>query len=89
MWTVAGTLIALGFFRWNIGGVLTIPIGLLLVVPAVVAIGNSGLPLIGRQLAGIDLSPGVLLIAFARCFVAGIALIWAIVRDVPMKPATG
>ena len=89
MWTVAGTLIALGFFRWNKGGVLTIPIGVLLVVPAVVAVSNNGLPLIGRTLAGIDLSPGVLLAAFAGCFAVGIALIWAIVRDVPMKPATG
>lgn len=88
MWTVAGTLIALGFFRWNKGGVLAIPIGVVLVVPAFVAVSNSGLPLIGRELAGIDLSPGVLLAAFAGCFIAGIALIWAIVRDVPMKPAT-
>lgn len=88
MWTVAGTLIALGFFRWNKGGLLTIPIGVLLVVPAIVAASNSGLPLIGRELAGIDLSPGLLLAAFAGCFAVGIALIWAIVRDVPMKPAT-
>ncbi len=89
MWTVAGTLIALGFFRWNMGGVLTIPIGLLLVVPAIVAVGNSGLPLISREAAGHNPSIGVLLIAFAALFAAGIALIWAIVRNVPMKPASG
>lgn len=89
MWTLAGTLIGLGFFRWNMGGVLTIPLGVLLVVPAVVAASDTGLPLIGQRLAGIDLSPGLLLAVFAGCFAAGLGLIWALVRDVPMKPATG
>lgn len=89
LWTVAGTLVALGFFRWNKGGLLTIPIGLLLVAPAFVAISDDGLPLIGQELAGVELSPGLLLVTFAGCFAAGIALIWAFVRDVPMKPATG
>lgn len=88
MWTVAGTLIGLGFFRWNKGGLLTIPIGLVLVSPAFVALSDNGLPLIGKELAGVELSPGLLLVTFAACFAAGTALIWAIVRDVPMKPAT-
>jgi hypothetical protein len=88
MWTVAGTLIALGFFRFNRGGLLTIPIGVLLVVPAMLAVSDNGFPLLKRDLMGIELSTGVLLGTFAGCFAVGIALIWAIVRDVPMKPAT-
>jgi hypothetical protein len=88
MWTIAGTLIALGFFRFNRGGLLTIPIGVVLVVPALLAVSDNGFPLLKRDLLGIELSTGVLLGTFAGCFVVGIALIWAIVRNVPMKPAT-
>ncbi len=88
MWTVAGTLIGLGFFRWNTAGLLTIPLGVVLVVPALVAASNNGLPILGRQLAGIEMSDGLLLTAFAVLFPLGVALIWAIVRNVPMKSAT-
>jgi hypothetical protein len=85
MWTVAGVLIGLGFFRSTGIGFLTLPVGLAIVLPAIVATGNSGLPIFGDELAALDFAGPAVLVGSAGAFVVAVALAWAMVRDIPMK----
>lgn len=85
LWTAAGVLIGLGFFRSSGAGVPTIPLGLVVVLPSIVVVGNSGLPFLGDELAGVGLSTAAVLGASAGLFVLAVGLAWAMVRDVPMK----
>lgn len=85
LWTVAGLVIGLGFFRSTALGLLTIPLGLAIVLPSVTATRNSGLPIFGDQLAALELGTGLVLTSCAALFVVGTGIVWAIVRNVPMK----
>jgi hypothetical protein len=85
MWTVAGLVIGLGFFRSPGLGLLTIPLGLAIVLPSVTATRNSGMPIFGDELADLEFGAATVLGASAALFVLGVGLFWAIVRTVPMK----
>ncbi|MCT2586376.1 hypothetical protein [Actinophytocola gossypii] len=86
LWTVAGVLIGLGFFRSAGHGLLTIPLGLVVVLPSLVVVGNSGMPFIGDDLAVVGLSNATVLGVSCGLFVLAVGLAWAMVRHVPMKP---
>ena len=85
MWTVAGLVIGLGFFRGAGLGILTIPIGLAVVLPSLALFRNGGLPIIGESLADRELATGTLLAATTVLLAVAIGIAWSIVRDVPMK----
>jgi hypothetical protein len=86
VWTVAGALLAAGFYRDDGSALLAIPVALLMVTLAGIGVGYGGLPLADRLL-GIDGDglgvPGVALAAGA--FVVAVALTWALVRDLPVR----
>ncbi|MFC4059402.1 hypothetical protein ACFOWE_13935 [Planomonospora corallina] len=87
-WIVSGTFIGAGFYRWEGGGLLLIPvgIGLLLLNEGAVGTDHLGLPFIGDRLA-LDLphSLGLALGVGAATFVLGLALTWSIIRDMPIR----
>ncbi|MGH3879944.1 MAG: hypothetical protein ACRDSK_23205 [Actinophytocola sp.] len=85
LWTVAGLVIGLGFFRDNGLGILTIPIGLVVVLPALALFRNDGLPVLGEVIADYPVTVGTLLAASAVVLAVAVAAAWAIVRDAPMK----
>lgn len=84
MWTVAGVVVGLGFFRDKGLGVLTIPLGLVIVAPSVALFRAGGLPIVGERLADVEVTLGALLAACAALLAAAVGVAWAIVRDVPM-----
>ena len=84
MWTVAGLVIGLGFFRGKGLGLLTIPLGLAIVLPGVALFRNGGLPVIGETLANHEITVGALLGSCAVLFAVAVGIAWAIVRDMPM-----
>jgi len=85
LWTVAGLVIGLGFFRSTGLGLLTIPVGLMIVLPTFIPTRDGGLPFVGEELTGLDVAPGVVLAACAGLYLLAVGIVWAIVRDVPMK----
>lgn len=48
---------------------------------------GAGLPFLGTVFTGLDLGAGEMIGAGAVLLVVGAGLVWAIVRDVPMKAA--
>ncbi|GGK72214.1 hypothetical protein Ppa06_30480 [Planomonospora parontospora subsp. parontospora] len=89
-WIVAGAFIAAGFYRWQGGGLLLIPVGVGLWILVEGAIGKElRLPFIGDRLSGLsaDLpqSTGLALGVGLGVFVFGLAATWAIIRDVPLR----
>lgn len=85
LWTVAGLVIGLGFFRSTAVGLLTIPLGLAIVLPSITVTRNSGLPIFGDQFSQLELGTGLVLTLCAGLFAVGAVLVWAMARNVPMK----
>lgn len=85
MWTVAGLIIGLGFFRSPAHGLFTIPVGVVIVAPSITTNPNAGLPFLGDRIIDFDLGAGEMVGASALLLVAGASLMWVIVRRVPMK----
>ncbi|GAA0404658.1 hypothetical protein Acor_23790 [Acrocarpospora corrugata] len=88
-WAVAGALISAAFYRWEGGGLLTIPVGVALVLVAAGAAGSElRIPFVSRLMGlRVDLPPGLPLTFAAGfgVFLAGLALTWPIIRDVPLR----
>ncbi|MPZ86114.1 MAG: hypothetical protein GEV28_39390 [Actinophytocola sp.] len=57
-------------------------------LPSIVATRSGGLPFFGDELADLDIATGVVLAGSAALFVVAVGIVWAIVRDVPMKAKT-
>lgn len=85
LWTVAGLVIGLGFFRSTAHGLLTIPVGIVIVAPSVTTDSRAGLPFFGNVFRGIDLGTGEIFAASAVLLLVGAVVVWATVRRVPMK----
>jgi hypothetical protein len=84
---VAGTFMGAGFYRWDGGGLLTIPVGIGLLVLAQSAVGGQlRLPFIGGGL-GLDLSrsPAISVAVALGTYLFGLAATWSIIRDVPLR----
>ncbi len=86
LWTVIGVLLGAAFVRNVLLGVVTIPLALLVILPGEMLLRVNGMPLIG--VLSDRLAPSVLAglgLSVAAVVVAG-AAIWAISRDMPMRP---
>ncbi|MEU4537026.1 hypothetical protein AB0G15_19370 [Streptosporangium sp. NPDC023825] len=86
-WVVAGALMGAAFYRWQAGGLLSLPFGVALVVLGESAIGgNLRLPFFTSAL-GFDLTPSVTtaLGAGLACLLLGLAMTWPLIRDVPLR----
>jgi hypothetical protein len=87
-WTGAGAFVGAAFYRFRGNGVVTIPIGLLLIVPGSAAVGGVGLPFLADRLPDGGL-PLPAMVAFCLLsFVVSWTLAWWIARDVPIRPRT-
>jgi hypothetical protein len=100
VWTVSGALVGAGFARNTSLGALLVPAGLVVVTLAEFTVGPGYLAppvfglarLVARLLTALDLGPGSVPAAVATCvamFGLGMAGIWALIRDIPVrtKPA--
>lgn len=85
LWSVAGAMIAAGFTRNVLLGIVTIPVGLLIVAPSEVLVGLNGVPLFERltDLLRFPLVTAVLVSLGGA--VLGCAAIWGTVRDIPVR----
>ncbi|WP_283135790.1 hypothetical protein [Rhizohabitans arisaemae] len=86
-WLTAGAFIGSGFYRWGLGGLLTIPVAVGLVVLAEGAIGTElRLPILPHAI-GVDVpqSLGTTLGVGLGTFLVGLALTWLIIRDIPVR----
>jgi hypothetical protein len=86
LWAIAGVLLATAFTRNFLLGLLTVPLGLLVVAPSEVPAGNTWVPLLQNLPETWQFST-VTSIAFGlAAIVVGCTAIWGIVRDMPMRP---
>ncbi|MFI6905911.1 hypothetical protein ACIBKY_31930 [Nonomuraea sp. NPDC050394] len=86
-WIAAGMFVGAGFYRWQAGGLLTIPVGVGLVVLGLSAVGNRfGVPLSAFSI-GFELSAGplVALVMGLGTFALGLLLTWSVIRDTPLR----
>ncbi|GAA3441701.1 hypothetical protein [Planomonospora venezuelensis] len=86
-WIVAGAFMAAAFYRWEGGGLLSVPLGIGLILLGEAAVGAElRLPFVHLEL-GIVSVPGVAtaLAAGLGCFLLGLAMTWSIIRDVPLR----
>jgi hypothetical protein len=89
VWSVVGTLIGAGFYRFSVGGLLTVPVGLVLVAVAGFGIGFNELPWVDVSFGVDNVSLPATAALCGACVVAGVALMWAVVRDMPLRNQTG
>lgn len=86
-WTIAGALLAAGFYRSRELGAATIPLALVLLGVTSVAVGYGGLPFVGRLLGFADLPPVLTVALCAAACTLGLAATWALVRNVALRAA--
>lgn len=83
VWCVVGMLFAAAFDRWGYGGVFTLPLGLALaVVPGITMLGTGDLPFIRDAPAMLGEGWHVVSVG---AWVVGMAVTWAIARDLPVR----
>ncbi|MEU4832797.1 hypothetical protein [Streptosporangium sp. NPDC023615] len=86
-WMSAGVFMAAAFYRWQAGGIVSLPLGVALVVLGESAIGgNLRLPFFSSAL-DFGLAPSVptALLAGLGCLVLGLAMTWPLIRNVPLR----
>ncbi|MFE3452825.1 hypothetical protein ACFXJ8_28255 [Nonomuraea sp. NPDC059194] len=86
-WLVTGAFVSAAFYRWGGGGLLAVPLGIVMILFAQSAIGDKmPLPFITFRL-GFDLEQSVplALTVGVATFAVGLGLTWPIIRDVPLK----
>lgn len=88
-WTIAGALLAAGFYRSKDVGVVTIPIALVLVIVVGDAVGFPSLPLVGGIIATADMPLPLTIALCAATFLLGVAVTWGFARDLPLRNRTG
>lgn len=86
VWTVVGAMIAAAFHRNGPLGVLGMAVGVLLIMPTELAVGFNSVP-VGSALVELARAPAPAIVALCPAsFAVGLALTWAIVRDMPIRP---
>lgn len=81
VWIGAGAFIAAAFGRYEGGGLLAIPIGIVLILPAGSLVsGSNSLPFIGTLP-----STGQAVLVTAGAIVVAFGLAWSIARDMPIR----
>jgi hypothetical protein len=89
VWMAVGALAAAGFDRLGGGGLLLVPVGLALVVPAGLAVnGSSSLPFLPSFGGWESVPAAVALLLCAASWAVGLALTWSLVRDIPVRART-
>lgn len=88
-WTVAGALLGAAFYRWEGGGLLSLPVGIAMIIVGEEAVGFDPLPRFIGRVTNINLdipdSLGFTLGAGFGVFILGLALTWLIIRDTPLR----
>ncbi|GAA3390531.1 hypothetical protein [Cryptosporangium minutisporangium] len=85
VWMATGSLLGAAFYRLEAGGVLVLPLVVVLLAVNGLSTGVFDLPLLGSVLGSHDLGvPAVLAIAVASA-VAALAATWALARDMPIR----
>lgn len=86
LWAIVGVLLAAAFTRNVLLGLITVPIGLLIITPSELVAGTTAVPLIQDVMEALHL-PTAASIGFGLAgIVVGGAAIWGIVRDMPVRP---
>lgn len=86
LWTIAGAMVHAAFTRNVLLGIVTIPVGLLLISPTELLVGANGVPIFRDTVASWGLSTGATAGIAVACVAVGCATTWGIVRDIPMRP---
>lgn len=85
LWTLGGAMIAAGFSRNVLLGIVTIPIGLLIVAPTEVVAGINGVPLFNRLTDPLDFPMlTAVAVSLGGAVLSGLVT-WGIVRDMPVR----
>ena len=85
LWSVTGAMIAAGFTRNVLLGIVTIPVGLLIIAPTEVLVGLNGVPLFERLADLLEFPLVTAVLVSLGGAVLGCAAIWGIVRDMPVR----
>lgn len=86
LWVIAGVLLAAAFTRNFLLGLLTVPVGLLIVVPSELLAGTTWVPLLQNLPEAWQLSTTTSVLLGLVAIAVGVTAIWGIVRDMPMRP---
>jgi hypothetical protein len=92
-WIAAGTFIGAAIYRWGVGGALTIPVGIAMVLSAESVIGSELQLLFIWDSAGLDWaggglgprSPAIIVGTVLGTYLLGLLLSWSLVRDMPLR----
>ncbi|HLL64166.1 MAG TPA: hypothetical protein VK453_00285 [Micromonosporaceae bacterium] len=87
-WMIAGAFLAAAFYRLDGGGLVAIPVAILLVATASLAVGYNSLPFVGAFIQRLDAPVIATAVLAAASILAGAGLTWGLVRDVPIKTRT-
>jgi hypothetical protein len=86
LWTTAGVLAGAAFARHVLLGLAVIPLGLLIITPTEILVGEVGVPLFRDTVHSLGLTTvegfGIGVAAIA----VGCVAIWGILRDIPVRP---
>jgi hypothetical protein len=85
LWSIAGAMIAAGFTRNILLGIVTIPVGVLIVAPSEVLVGLNGIPLFEQVTEALRFPLLTALAVSLGGAVLGGAVTWGIVRDMPVR----
>ncbi|GGM68582.1 hypothetical protein GCM10010106_13320 [Thermopolyspora flexuosa] len=92
-WTTAGAFMGAAFYRFGGGGLLSVPVGVLMIAFAHAAMGVEPwgpfllgwLKILGRITLDLPDTPLMPLAGGAGVLVVGLLLTWAIIRDMPLR----
>jgi hypothetical protein len=86
LWAVAGVLFTAAFTRDFFLGLLTLPIGLLIISSSEFVVDVVTVPFFRSAVESLDVPPAAGVGIGLAGTAVGCAVIWAIVRDMPMRP---
>lgn len=87
VWTMAGAMVAAGFYRRGVLGVALLPLGLGAVAVTEMAVRGSG-PLAGLPELALNTTFVTAAAFCAGAFLLAAAVSWAVVRDIPIRNKT-
>jgi hypothetical protein len=85
VWSIVGAFIGAGFYRSDVLGLGTLPVALVLVGVAGFGIGFNQLPWVDVSFGVDNVSVPATIALCAACALAGLVLVWTVVRDVPVR----
>ena len=85
VWTLTGLFIGAGFYRLQAGGVLVLPVALVLLVASGLGNGFLSLPFLELGFGLRDLAIPAAVTLSAGCALVAWGLAWAMARDMPLR----